>query len=98
MNPLLNIAGKIVTYSENCKIAMGMITVTTTVTADVAVEVTITPKTGAPITFMIQGSSTQVQEGGSLFDAVVVEMLDRALRKCVEKFLEDYRFRALIKS
>jgi len=94
MNPLLNIAGKIVTYKADTRIGWNTITVT----ADVAVEVTTTPKTGSPITFMVQGRSMQEQTLSMNVEAVVPDLLDRALQECVKKFLEDDRFRGLIKS
>ncbi len=94
MNPFLNIAGKIVTYQADTKIGWNTITVT----ADVAVEVTITPKTGSPIAFMLQGRTTQEQKQFLNVEAVVPDLLDRALQECVKKFLEDDRFRGLIKS
>jgi len=94
MNPLLNIAGKIVTYKADTKIGWNTITVT----ADVAVEVATTPKTGSPITFMLQGQSRQEQKMFMNVEAIVPDLLDRALQECVKKFLEDDRFRGLIKS
>ena len=93
-SPLLHVAGKIVTYHADTEIGWSTITVN----AEVAVEVTIAPKTGSPITYMLRGQSTQEQKQFLNVEAAVPNLLDRALQECVKKFLEDERFRGLIKS
>ncbi len=93
VDSFLKVAGKIVTYQADTKTGWNTITVT----ADVAVEVTITPKTGSSVIFTVQGSSTQEQKQFMYIEGVVPDLLDRALQDCVKKFLEDDRFRALIK-
>jgi len=92
-NPLFLLTGKIVTYQADTRIGWNTISIT----ADVAVEVMVTTKTGSPITFMTQGQSKQEQKQFLNVEAVVPDLLDRALQECVKRFLEDERFRGLIK-
>jgi hypothetical protein len=93
-NPFLNIAGKIITYKA--KIRTGLTEYT--ITGDVALEVTITPKTGSPISFMLQHRGKRNPRTLVDTEFIVSAVLDYALEQCVKKFLEDDRFRGLIKS
>ncbi len=93
-NSLFFLSGRIVTYQMNTKSERNTIFAT----GDVAIEVTITPKTGLPVTFLTQGQSKSPEYKFSLnIQKVGPEVLDRALQECVKKFLEDERFRGLVK-
>lgn len=93
-NPFLNIAGKIITYKANIRTGLTKYTIT----ADIAIEVTITSKTGSLITFMVRGRTER--NPGRLIgtEYIISDLLDQALQECVEKFLEDAKFRGLLKS
>jgi hypothetical protein len=93
-NPFLSIAGKITTYKANIRTGLTKYTIT----ADVAIEVTITSKTGSPITFMVRDRTERNPRDLGGTEGIVSDLLEQALQECVEKFLEDAKFRGLLKS
>lgn len=90
--PFLQVTGKVLTYAMNIKTGWS----TVTMSADVDVEVTLTPRNGESVTFVVQGRN--VVEGKVIGYEMVAEILDRALQECVSNFLQHESFLALLKS
>jgi Uncharacterized lipoprotein len=95
-NALLTVSGRIVTYYTDTKTGFSKVKLM----AHVVIEVTINPNTGNPVTFNVQGD-TPIEQNQLLTMANVQshipDLLDRSLQECIRKFVEDSRFRGLIK-
>jgi hypothetical protein len=92
-NPMLNISGKVIHFDAGTKIGWSKITVA----AVAEVEITLTPRSGAPVTFTVKGEELQEQKDFMNVESTVPDALDRALRKCIEAFLTDSRLQQTVK-
>ena len=89
--PLFKVTGKITNFQANIDIGWDIITAT----HEVAVEVTITPIGGNPTSISMQGKN--IQQGERIQGNNLEAGLDSALQDCIKKFLENEKFRGLVK-
>jgi hypothetical protein len=92
-SPFLQLTGKVITYQAGTHTGWS----TVTATADVAVELTVVPRSGSPVTLTVQGQCKMEQKEFMNLESAIPDSLDRALQECAKKFLENETFLSLLK-
>ncbi|MEW6305057.1 MAG: hypothetical protein AB1705_16395 [Verrucomicrobiota bacterium] len=88
----LTVMGAVQTFEADTKAGWSKVTLT----ADVALELTLVPNNGGAVKIHIQGQNVQEQRDFMNVESAAPEAFDRALRECATKFLEHGEFRKLI--